>query len=185
MKKWFIFVTLVGFSVGCGDGDPISTPISKLAVADELSAQFSLKAIVSAEEQYLQSEGGAYWVRDVSGLYRKLSPAGREIMILPPGVAGADAVPVPAEEGVIGKPLGDKPDPKAGYLFKTIAADETGAPYEGSRKFAFCAFPADYGKSGAKTFIVNQEGKVHAKDTGGKPVDQWPANPSASGWITK
>jgi hypothetical protein len=32
--------------------------------------------------------------------------------------------------------------------------------------FALITFPADYGSSGVKTFIVNQQGKVYEKDLG-------------------
>ena len=52
-------------------------------------------------------------------------------------------------------------------------------------QFAFCAFPADYGRSAVRTFIVNQAGVVYAMDLGsGERVMQWPAvDPNSEGWV--
>ena len=49
--------------------------------------------------------------------------------------------------------------------------------------YGFCVYPADYGKDGVRTFIVNEEGVVYGMDTDGKPVDTWPgADPTMEGW---
>jgi Protein of unknown function (DUF2950) len=34
--------------------------------------------------------------------------------------------------------------------------------------FALVAYPADYGRSGVMTFIVNRDGRVYEKDLGAK-----------------
>ena len=53
-------------------------------------------------------------------------------------------------------------------------------------RYGFCAYPAEYGKTGVMTFIVNQAGVRYQKDTGGKNIDQWPCeedkDPTADGW---
>ena len=46
--------------------------------------------------------------------------------------------------------------------------------------FAFCAYPAEYGVTGTKTFIVNEGNTVLWNDTGGEPVLEWPSD--GAGW---
>ena len=103
---------------------------------------------------------GLYW-RAVKG--EKESPLG-ELM------ASAEA------EGYGKK----KHAPYHGYYYKVLKM-QTSAAHGGARKyivnghmtdgFALLAYPAKYGDSGIKTFIVNQSGIVHEKDLGLKTAD--------------
>lgn len=70
---------------------------------------------------------------------------------------------------------GKKPVPYHGYYFRILMAQGPDAP-GGARTyvvkgqmiggFALMAYPAEYGVSGIKTFIVNQRGVVYEKDRG-------------------
>ncbi len=69
----------------------------------------------------------------------------------------------------------DKPVPLHGYVLKVLTAQGDAAP-GGARSylvdgrmltgFALVAWPADYGVSGAYTFIINQLGTIYQKDLG-------------------
>jgi hypothetical protein len=52
--------------------------------------------------------------------------------------------------------------------------------------FGLIAWPADYGKSGIMTFIVNQQGRVYQRDLGANTSDIAPGlnqyNPE-TGWV--
>ena len=66
--------------------------------------------------------------------------------------------------------------PKAGYLF----ADLTPPDVQG-KSYAYCAYPAEYDKTGRQTFIIDQKGSVYGRDLGGKRVDAFPED--LSGWV--
>ncbi len=82
--------------------------------------------------------------------------------------AFADAAAALAAEG-------KKPTPYHGYYFRVLTAQGPDAP-GGARTyvvkgqmiggFALIAYPAEYGVSGIKTFIVNHRGVVYEKDLG-------------------
>jgi DUF2950 family protein len=70
---------------------------------------------------------------------------------------------------------GEEPHPFHGYLFKILTRQGKHAPggkydyvINGNMigGFALVAWPAEYGKSGIMTFIVNQRGRVYQKDLG-------------------
>jgi hypothetical protein len=69
----------------------------------------------------------------------------------------------------------DEPSPFHGYYFKILKRQGKNAPggtynyiINGNMVggFALVAFPANWGKSGVMTFIVNQQGKVYQKNLG-------------------
>ena len=73
-----------------------------------------------------------------------------------------------------------EPQPYDGYFFRVLSAQGPAAP--GGRYnyvinghliggFGLIAFPAQWGKSGVMSFIVNQQGKVFQKDLGPKTTD--------------
>jgi hypothetical protein len=73
------------------------------------------------------------------------------------------------------KKSGNEPTPYHGYFFKILKAQGGNAPrgaynYVVSGRmtggFAMVAYPAQYGSSGIKTFIVSQDGVVYEKDLG-------------------
>ncbi|MBI2898871.1 MAG: DUF2950 family protein [Planctomycetes bacterium] len=59
--------------------------------------------------------------------------------------------------------------------YRTHTGGAKEAAYHTSR-FGVCAFPADYPKSGRKTFIVSEGNTMFWKDTDGKPVEVWPSD---------
>ena len=72
--------------------------------------------------------------------------------------------------------------PNGGYYFvnmKTIG----GAAVDWTNDFALCAVPAVHGKTGRRTFIISTNGTVFGIDNGGKPVEDYPADPAAAGWV--
>ncbi|HEU4625940.1 MAG TPA: DUF2950 family protein [Steroidobacteraceae bacterium] len=107
---------------------------------------------------------GLYWPAKADELR---SPAGRAL-------AAAEA------EGYSTKTAG-KSTPYHGYLFRPLTAqsrhardgernylDESGRQVGG---FALLAYPAEYGRSGVKSFIVNADGIVYEKDLGAQTAD--------------
>jgi hypothetical protein len=103
---------------------------------------------------------GLYWPPDLNG---EVSPLG-------PLIARAQG------EGYPENSLGDNaPQPFYGYLFKILKRQGKQAPggeydyvINGNMigGFALVAWPAEYGKSGIMTIIVNQQARVYQQDLG-------------------
>ena len=117
-----------------------------------------------------------YWTADVTGLHT--------YGVLPKELAEADAAPL--------KPLVPTPKPYHGYYFIALEGDDTvmppnevvnyDPPPRAYRKvtdqkgekvhnysyYGFCAYPAEYGKSGKQTFVVYEEGTVYKFDAKGE-----------------
>jgi hypothetical protein len=167
---------------------------------NELDVLKSMRAYVDAQREYASQDrngdevleyaqriasspgkkDGLYWPMDLDG---SMSPLG-------PLVAEAQT------EGYRAKVSGGESShtPFHGYFFKILTRQGKNAP--GGRYnyiingrmiagFALLAWPAEYGKSGIMTFIVNQQGRVYQRDLGKKTsemalqMDEY--NPGA-GW---
>ncbi len=147
---------------------------------NELNAIQVCLAYVDAQKEYAMKKGRRgeglleYAQRFVSrpgnkdGLYWQAAP-GEEQSPMGPLFAAA------REQGYGEKPLGGKPTPYHGYLYRILKAQGTNAPggahdyVVGGRMiggFALIAYPAHYRASGVMTFIVNQDGMVYQKDLG-------------------
>ena len=127
---------------------------------NEREAFLAMKTLANAERIFrlddLDDNGLVdYWTGDVAGLRVPQHLGG----LFSAELAGADA----------GRP---NARPYHGYLLLALAGDDP-------KRFAFCAYPAEYGRSGRTTFIVNQARTVHACDTGGRPIFRWPNVPWA------
>ena len=140
---------------------------------DELAAIDVCAALAQAQVEYFsQRHGGVkqYAQKLISdagqqnGLYWE-SPKGATRSPLGPLVAFA------SQEGITIKP--DAAQPFYGYYFRKLdgqgpAAKGGAKPYVINGKmsggFAYVAYPAKYDDTGVKTFIVNQDGVVYAKD---------------------
>ncbi len=73
-----------------------------------------------------------------------------------------------------------------GYYYVDIKKDAAGEAYDYRKGYAIAAIPADYGRTGNSTFIVNNEKGVYSKDTGGKAPDKWPTEmemAGENGWL--
>lgn len=143
-----------------------------------------------------------FWTGDVAGLYcidnSNVTSQPTMIKLIELSLALADASPDPGLE--IMTPAGDnystkveslgKRGPKDGYWFVAMKEDRSTiddpTPYQqdtgngpvkyNTSRFGFCAYPAEYGKTGTKTFIINEANTIFWMDTGGKPVDAWPSD---------
>jgi hypothetical protein len=142
---------------------------------DELAAIDVCAALANSQDQYFsQKHGGVkqYAQKFISdpgqqnGLYWE-SSQGAPRSPLGPLVAFA------TEEGFTVKP--DAHQPFYGYYFRRL--DSQGSAARGGAKsyvvdgkmtggFAYVAYPATYSESGIKTFIINQDGVVYAKNLG-------------------
>lgn len=176
--------------------------VDELAVrrigANELSAIEVARAYVTAQQQYA-SQGrdgdpaGIYAIKLVSdpgmrnGLYWETAEGE------PPSPAGpfvADA----AAEGYLAATGGSRKS-YHGYFFRMLYAQ--GAAANGGARdyfvdglltggFALVAWPAEYGRSGVQTFIVNQDGVVFQKDLGAgtaKTVEAIRSFDPGDGWV--
>lgn len=135
------------------------------------------------------------WVGDVSALYRMILPKAKEpIQVISRELAMADAAPLAAGPekggGTLSEMLCPKPKPVYGYLFKVMDKIQEKGRIEdlndGTNRheyyFAVCAFPAEYGKTGRKTFAIDWSLAPHWKDLKGKPAVYFPELPGREGW---
>jgi len=142
---------------------------------DELAAIDVTVALAESQAQYFsQKHGGVkqYAQKFISdtgqqnGLYWE-SPQGAPRSPLGPLVAYA------TQEGLTIKP--GVAQPFYGYYFRRL--DSQGAAAKGGAKpyivdgkmtggFAYIAYPANYGETGIKAFIINQDGVLYQKDLG-------------------
>jgi hypothetical protein len=163
--------------------------------ANERSASSTLLLLAAAEEDFRQNDRDGngirdYWTLDVAGLNYLGGPAGpgrgASIQLIPRDLARADAAH-----------LHDMPEgsaPYHGYFFKAIERDDTGAPYpqrtapdgpawKSLSKFAFCAYPAEYNRTGKWTYAVNESGRRFRIDSGGAAIRQWLEAARSNAWI--
>jgi hypothetical protein len=167
--KWF-------FDTVAGDQELLNRRIGK----DELETLDVVRTYVDAQREYASTDrrgdGVLQFARRLisspgtkDGLYWPEDPDG-EISPLGPLVAYAQA-----------QGHGVKPDssgnyePYDGYYFKILTMQGKNAPGGAYNYvindnmiggFALVAWPAEYGKTGIMTFIVNQQGVVYQKDLG-------------------
>lgn len=169
----------------------------------ERNASASLKTLATAEADFRANDrdlnrANDFWVADVSGLWR-VEAQGDAIRLIEMAVGAADAKPAVVMDKAGPLPQDSKTKlallgkamPKNGYLFAAVEkyVDENGkaAKYDEGNgrnpsRFAFCAFPAEYGKTGKMTFLIDENNTVMRKDTGGKAVELFPADPRKDAW---
>ncbi len=184
-------------AVACAEGDRGRMPVN------EAAAISSLKQLVSTEGVWRQTDSdrnGAqdYWTRDVAGFYYVQDASGKVLRYMDVGMAKADRLG-------LGTYLKDPPQPHRGYWLRAMKTDERGKPYidgdfplpratpvsdrpsTNAAKYAFCAYPTEYGVTGTLTYIVNEEGVVYEKDLGAdakEGCETWPdADPTTKGWV--
>jgi hypothetical protein len=147
---------------------------NRIIGSNELDVIEICRGYVEAQEQYAEADRTGDGILDYA---RKLiSSPGKKDGLYWPGEDSpvAQAFARAAEERYpVGS--GTTPAPYHGYFFKILTAQGPDAE-DGARDyiahglmiggFALVAWPAEYGVSGIKTFIVNQEGTVFEKDLG-------------------
>jgi hypothetical protein len=148
----------------------------KPIASNERNASASLRYLAGVEEDFRQNDRDRngvqdYWTRDIAGLHQfkltaRSSPA---VDLIPRSYADADG----AAQGSW---------PRNGYYYKAVELDETGRPYASTEvsttKFALCAYPADYDRTGRWTFVINEAKSLYRVDTGGKPITRWAPDPA-------
>jgi hypothetical protein len=147
--------------------------------ANELGAIQTLLAVVDAQRLYAASDPDRNGIADYAAKF--ISSPGKKDGLY--WETGAGDVPSPlgplvgaaSAQGYAVKTQPAKPRPYHGYYFRIVTGQGKSAPggaYDyrvGGRLFggfAVVAYPASYGVSGVKTFVVNHDGVVHEKDLG-------------------
>ncbi len=137
---------------------------------NELTAIATLRAYVEAQRQYAAEPRDGTQVRQFA---QKLqSSTGKKDGLYWPADTSKGDKPSPG-----GPEIKDSKTPYAGYYFKILTAQGAAAP-AGSYSyiinnrliggFAMVAWPADYGRTGVMTLLVNHYGDVYQKDLGPK-----------------
>lgn len=136
-----------------------------------------LMAMVDAQQDYVANDHDGDGVREYAQKF--ISSRGKHDGLYWPVPAGEAASPLgplaahAAREGYSQKQL--PPTPYWGYYFRILTAQGASAKggaysYMANRDmiggFAIIAYPAQYGASGIKSFIVNHDGMVFEKDLG-------------------
>jgi hypothetical protein len=150
---------------------------NRLIGHNELSAIAACHAYVKAQEEYYRIDRNQDQLREFA---QKIvsSPGARDGLYWPPEHQ-ADISPL---EGLISdadleKRQHGSPEPYNGYFFKILKAQGPAAP-GGAYSYvinghmiagyALVAYPAVWGKSGIKSFICGQNGKVYERDLGAR-----------------
>ena len=147
-----------------------------------------LLGLRAAEDEFRKNDPDAnrrvdFWVGDLTGLHRLRTKEGNPLALIDAALARSDARPLPRADAYAAVPDWPVfPQPLDGYLFRAVPYYRDGSeirPYPSTDpelpdrnlgRFAFCAFPAEYGTAGRMTFLIREDGKVLKKDTGGEPV---------------
>jgi hypothetical protein len=146
---------------------------------DELGTIQTMLAIVDAQREYASSDANGDGLADYARRFMS-SPGKKDGLYWPSkeGEAESPLGPLVAKavrEGYGDKTKTGKPEAYHGYYYRMLTAQGKDAPggafdYMVNGKlfggFAVVAYPASYGNSGVKTFIVNHDGIVYEKDLG-------------------
>ncbi len=171
---------------------------SKVA-ANEVSCQSTMKQLATTEQVWRQTDSdrnGAqdFWTHDVAGFYGYRDALGVSLKMVDINLATADPAGWPTYTaapfllpGIVSA--------KSGFYHSVMTTNETGNPYQldpdgdgfmtHPTRFAFCGYPAAYGVTGVRQYIINEEGVVFAQELGAvPPTTVWPASdPTTLGWL--
>lgn len=165
------------------------------------SAIGMLKTLVSCEDTWRQQDFDRngikdYWTYDVSCFHRMYhKDKETKVNFIDIAFAKADGAPR-VDANIFGSDLTLEDwssaaftTAKRGYYYRAMLTDEDGNPYNqnevgekkikatNSNKFAFVAYPAVYGTTGLRTFIVNELGHIYGTDCrsdANKIILHWP-----------
>lgn len=189
---WMTELGIVRISIG----RPSSAPGE--SVGDERLAATALKTLTSAQADFRANDRdnnhvNDFWTGDVAGLYTTLPMgANQMIRLIELDLAAADGAPL--DEEALGK-LAER-QPKAGYWFRAMQKDNAqnppaeyqqatiagGAKTHNTSQFGFVCYPAEYGVTGVRTYIVNENNTLFWKDTQGEAVLEWPDDATLREW---
>lgn len=146
---------------------------------NELDAIEICRGYVEAQQEYAFTKHGDSMVNQYA--QKIISTPGKQdglVWRTPDG-----RIEGPISEGIakaIAEGYSDRFEPYHGYYFKILKGQGSAAPLgtmdfvvKGAMigGFALTAAPAEYGKTGIKSFIVSHDGVVYEKDLGGKTLD--------------
>jgi len=167
--------------------------------SNQSAARSRLTDIYAAQKQFhdADSDGNGnadYWAADVSGLRRFLVD-GKPIELIDESLVRLDARPLTGDPALAKMPDVDDAAKKPGYLLVAVKLDVDGRPLaakagdsvtagRSARKFAVCAYPRTYGRTGRQTYLIMEDGRIRYKDTEGQPVERLPANFDDDDWTT-
>lgn len=159
--------------------------INRRVGRNELDTMQTLLAIVDAQREYALHDADGNGLADYAA--RFASTPGKKDGLYWPTKEGEPPSPLgplvakAVREGYGGKAAAGKPRPYHGYIYRILTAQGKDAPggaysYLLHGKlfggFAVLAYPATYGASGVKSFMVNHEGVVYESDLGPKTATQ-------------
>jgi len=176
--KWF-------FDTAAGEQELLNRRIGE----DELNTLEVVRAYVDAQREYANTDRKGDGVLQFA--QRLISTPGREDgLYWPPDQNGEESPLGPLVAYAQAQGSSEKPDnsgnyePYDGYYFKILTRQGKNAPGGAYNYvindnmiggFALVAWPAEYGKTGVMTFIVNQQGEVYQKDLGEKTAKLAPS----------
>lgn len=146
---------------------------------DELDTIQTLLAIVDAQREYAMDDANGDGLKDYAARFAS-TPGKKDGLYweTPEGAVPSPLGPLVAKavrEGYGAQVKERKVEPYHGYIFRMVTAqgpNATDGAYDYMVNgrlfggFAVIAYPAEYGNSGVKTFMVNHEGVVYEKDLG-------------------
>lgn len=144
--------------------------------SNERNTSGSLKTIAVAQADFRSHDRdnngiNDFWRGDIAGLYSLCpSDSAEMVKLIECSVAGADSHPVeagstpPRPGRVTGLTYYTGRIPKAGYWFQALRHADEKSP--DPNRFAACAYPADYPKSGRWTYVVNEQNTLFRRDLG-------------------
>ncbi len=178
--SWILVVVLASTAVaGCRYRTPVMSR-SDIAMMNERHAADALNWIARSEELWRvrDSDGDGvknFYVADLAFLETQIGERARPPFHVPEALIRAD----------VGR-FGAEAVPYHGYYFSAMERNSENVPYRDAHRFqyGFTAWPATYRDSGVRTFILDQDGHVWARDHAGGPQVVWPEpNPVARGWV--
>jgi hypothetical protein len=146
---------------------------------NELDTMQTLLAIVDAQREYASTDADGNGLADYAARFAS-SPGKKDGLYWPTqnGEPQSPLGPLVAKavlEGYRGKAKAGTPQPYHGYIYRMLTAQGKNAKggafnYLVRGKmfggFAVLAYPASYGNSGVKTFMVNHDGVLYERDLG-------------------
>ena len=133
----------------------------------ESAAAGALLSIAAAQERFRSGDLDGDGAADYATHLYELAAAGRAGRELPAGLAAALGSPRPVQW--------------RGYLFSRMRGSWEGR-FDPAERFGAQAVPAEYGRTGVRSFYITDAGTVYSRDTGGVPVMIEPRDPGAEGW---
>ena len=140
---------------------------------NELAAIDVCRGYVEAQMEYASRDRNGNGVLDYA--QRIVSAPGKKNGLYSDGDPNSSLVPKAFGQAAAAIAGGKTPEPYHGYYFRILTSQGPDAP-GGAQPyvvkgdmiggFALIAYPAKYGDSGIKTFIVNHRGVVYEKDLG-------------------